>query len=439
MPILLIDDDDTGRKVSAHNLARRGYLVDQASTGSEGLNRFDVDRHEVVVTDLRMPGLSGMDVLELVRERAPDVPVIVATAYGTVDRAVEAMRAGAWGFIEKPFGREQLELTVERALEAVRLRRDNHALRSVERPILAVSETMRTLLKMVDRIAGSQAPVLISGESGTGKELIARRVHARGPRAAKPFVAVNCAAIPAALLEAELFGHSKGAFTGAEKARAGRFRTAHHGTLFLDEIGEVPLEVQAKLLRVLQEGSVDVVGADTAVHVDVRVVAATNQDLEEAVSEGRFREDLYYRLNVLRVDVPPLRERVEDIIPLAERFLREMASRELTLDRAAQSEMRSRPWRGNVRQLRNVCQRLSVLAPGPKVGVDELPVERVRSSSANWLDLLPEDLSLRQLEAQAIRHTLARCDWNVSKAARSLGVPRHILAYRIDKFGITRP
>jgi two-component system NtrC family response regulator len=173
--------------------------------------------------------------------------------------------------------------------------------------------------------------------------------------------------------------------------------------------------------------------------VDVRVVAATNQDLEEAVSEGRFREDLYYRLNVLRVDVPPLRERVEDIIPLAERFLREMASRELTLDRAAQSEMRSRPWRGNVRQLRNVCQRLSVLAPGPKVGVDELPVERVRSSSANWLDLLPEDLSLRQLEAQAIRHTLARCDWNVSKAARSLGVPRHILAYRIDKFGITRP
>lgn len=438
MPILLIDDDDTGRKVSAHNLARRGYVVDQASTGSDGLNRFDVDRHEVVVTDLRMPGLSGMDVLELVRERAPDVPVIVATAYGTVDRAVEAMRAGAWGFIEKPFGREQLELTVERALEAVRLRRDNHALRSVERPILAVSETMRTLLRMVDRIAASQAPVLIAGESGTGKELIARRVHARSSRAAKPFVAVNCAAIPAALLEAELFGHSKGAFTGADKARAGRFRTAHHGTLFLDEIGEVPLEVQVKLLRVLQEGSVDVVGADTAVHVDVRVVAATNQDLEEAVAEGRFREDLYYRLNVLRVDVPPLRDRVDDILPLAERFLREMASRELTLDRAAEAEMRSRPWRGNVRQLRNVCQRLSVLARGPRVGVDELPVERVRSSTANWLELLPDDLSLHELEAQAIRHTLARCDWNVSKAARSLGVPRHILAYRIEKFGISR-
>ncbi len=408
MAILLIDDDDTGRRLSAHNLRRCGHEVNEAADGREGLRVFDPGRHEVVVTDMRMPVLDGMEVLRLVRDRAPDVPVVVITAYGSVDKAVDAMQAGAWSFIEKPFSRDRLELAVQRALEASRLRRDNKQLRSVERPIIARSEAMAELLAVVDRMAASDAPVMIFGESGTGKELMARRVHARGPRASGPFVPVNCAAIPATLLEAELFGHAKGAFTGAQKARLGRFRSAEGGTLFLDEIGEVPPELQAKLLRVLQERSVDVVGADRAVDVNVRIVAATNQDLEQGVADGHFREDLYYRLNVLRVDIPPLRERREDIVPLAEAFLAELAMRELVLDRSARDALRKRTWRGNVREVRNLCERLSVLAPGPEVSAADIPAERTLSRSRSWLEHLPADITLTELETQAIEHTLDR-------------------------------
>jgi two-component system NtrC family response regulator len=439
MAILLIDDDTTGRALSAHNLRKRGHDVDEAADGRVGLQLLDPTRHDVVVTDLRMPGLSGMDVLKGARERAPDVPVVVVTAYGSVDVAVQAMRAGAWSFIEKPFSRDRLELAVQRALEARRLRRDNRSLRSVERPMLAQSPTMLACLELVDRMAGSDAPVLITGESGTGKELVARRLHARSRRSGGPFVAVNCAAIPANLLEAELFGHSKGAFTGAQKARVGRFRSAQGGTLFLDEVGEVPAELQAKLLRVLQERAVDVVGSDTSVDVDVRVLAATNQDLDERVGDGRFREDLYYRLNVLRVDLPPLRDRPQDVVPLAEAFLAELASRELILDASAKAALLTRSWRGNVRELRNLCERLSVLAPGPTVSASELPPERVPGRpGGNWLDALPPDITLHELETAVIEHVLARCSGNVSQAARTLGVPRHILAYRMQKFGIDR-
>lgn len=438
MAILLIDDDATGRKVAAHNLRTRGHDVDEAADGLAGMRAFDVGRHELVITDLRMPGLDGLEVLRRVRQQAPQVPVVVVTAYGSVDRAVAAMREGAWSFLEKPFSRDRLELSVQRALEASRLRRDNVRLRSVERPIIATSPQMVRLLELVDRMAHSDAPALIVGESGTGKELIARRLHARGPRADKPFVAVNCAAIPAPLLEAELFGHEKGAFTGAQKARAGRFRSAEGGTLFLDEVAEIPGELQAKLLRVLQERSVDVVGSDRSVDIDVRIVAATNKQLEERVSEGEFREDLYYRLNVLRVDVPPLRDRPGDIVPLAETFLAELASRELSLDTSAQEALRQRGWRGNVRELRNMCERLAVLAPGPTVGASEIPAERIRHAGGNWLDSLPPDITLQELETKAIVHTLDRCEWNVSKAARVLGVARHILAYRMEKFGIQR-
>ncbi|MCP4805729.1 MAG: sigma-54-dependent Fis family transcriptional regulator [Proteobacteria bacterium] len=438
MALLLVDDDPTGRAVSAHNLRTRGHEVDEAEDGVAGLAAFDAVRHEVVITDLRMPGLDGIELLKRVRERAPGVPVVVVTAYGSVDKAVAAMREGAWSFIEKPFSRDRLELSVQRALEASRLRRDNVRLRSVERPIIAASTQMRELLELVDRMARSDAPALIFGESGTGKELVARRLHARGPRADKPFVAVNCAAIPAALLEAELFGHEKGAFTGAQKARAGRFRSAEGGTLFLDEIAEIPGELQAKLLRVLQERTVDVVGSDESVDVDVRIVAATNKDLDQRVSDGAFREDLYYRLNVLRVDIPALRDRPADVVPLAEAFLGELASRELTLDASARRALQARAWRGNVRELRNVCERLSILAPGPGVTGDEIPTERRPVSEGGWLDQMPPDLTLQELETQVIQHTLARCDGNVSQAARRLGVARHILAYRMAKFGIER-
>lgn len=439
MAILLIDDDETGRRLSAHNLRKASHVVDEAANGNEGLRLFDPARHAVVVTDLRMPVLDGMEVLRNIHDRSPDIPIVVITAYGSVDKAVEAMRAGAWSFIEKPFSRERLELAVQRALEASRLRQDNRSLRSVERPIVAESPQLQQLLALVDRLASSEAPVLVVGESGTGKELIARRVHARSRRAAGPFVAVNCAAIPGTLLEAELFGHSKGAFTGANKARKGRFRSAEGGSLFLDEVGELPGELQAKLLRVVQEKRVDVIGADEGVDTDVRIITATNQDLEQQVADGAFREDLYYRLNVLRVDLPPLRQRTEDIVPLAQSFLAELASRELRLDASARQALSRQPWRGNVRELRNLCERLSVLAPGPVISAEELPLERPRRpQSESWVDQLPEDIPLREIETLAIEHTLDRCGWNVSQAARSLGVARHILAYRMDKYGIAK-
>ncbi len=440
MPILFIDDDNTGRAVAVHNLRRAGLEVDDARDGAEGLQRFDPQRHEVVVTDLKMPGVDGMTLLRTVRERAPQVPVVVITAFGSVDLAVDAMRQGAWDFLEKPFSRDRLELTLLRALETSRLRADNRRLRSgVERPIVAASQAMQGVLELADRVAPSTAGVLITGESGVGKELVARRIHARSERAAGPFVAVNCASVPGELLESELFGHTRGAFTGATQAREGRFRRASGGTLFLDEIAELPLALQGKLLRVLQEGLVDVVGADEPIAVDARIVVATNQVLEERVSEGRFREDLFYRLDVIQVHLPPLRERREDIVPLAEAFLAELApGRRLRLPAQVAEALARRGWHGNVRELRNVCERLAILASGGEVALEHLPPERFTVASDRWLELLPEGLSLGEIEEQVVRHVLDRCSWNVSEAARRLGVPRHILAYRLEKHGIER-
>ncbi len=439
MAILFIDDDETGRTVAGFNLRKAGYEVDEASDGIEGLRLFDPERHEVVVTDLKMPGIDGMTVLATIGKSAPDVPVVVITAFGNVDRAVKAMRAGAWDFISKPFSRDQLELTVQRACEASRLRHQNRRLvaEQVERSIVAVSKTMRSVLELVDRVAPTDASVLVTGESGVGKELIARRVHGRSRRAAGPFVAISCAAIPAELLESELFGHTKGAFTGAGRPREGRFRKASGGTLFLDEIGEMPAELQVKLLRVLQEGEVDIVGSDAPVKVDVRLVAATNQDIEDLVDEGKFREDLFYRLNVIRIDVPSLRDRPDDIGRLVEVFVAEFAGgRELAIPKDVLTELRGRKWGGNVRELRNVCERLAILAPGGEIRSEDLPAVRPMKRDDDWLARLPEGLSLFDVEREVIAGVLRRHDGNVSAAARALKVPRHILAYRIEKHGI---
>ena len=323
--VLFIDDDATGREIAAHNLRRAGFAVELAADGGQGLEAFDPRHHDVVITDLKMPRIDGMAVLRGVRDRSPDTPVLVITAYGSMEIGVEAMRAGAYDVVAKPFHREQLELTVRRAAEKAALtadkRRLERLLAGVERPIVVRSEAMTQLLATLDRVAARDATVLISGESGTGKELLARRVHARSPRGAGPFVAVSCAALPRELLESELFGHERGAFTGATRAREGRFRRAHGGTLFLDEVGELPTELQGKLLRVLQERTVDVLGRDEPVPVDVRVVAATNRDLRAMVAEGAFREDLYFRLAVVELTVPALRERMEDLEPQVEHFV----------------------------------------------------------------------------------------------------------------------
>jgi two-component system NtrC family response regulator len=457
MKILLIEDDRAGRELGEFNLTRAGYEVDLASSGEEGIARFDPSHHRLVLTDLRMAKVSGLDVLRAVKTRSPETPVIVMTAYGSVDVAVEAMKVGAFDFIGKPFHREHLLLTVARALEAQRLEQEVRELRAaasgVERPIVVAGEKMRQLLAMVDRVARADASVLILGESGTGKELVARRIHGRSKRAPGPFVAINCASVPETLLESELFGHEKGAFTGAAKARLGRFRQAEGGTLFLDEIGELPLVLQGKLLRVLEERLVDVLGRDEPVPVDVRIVAATNRDLAKRVADGTFRADLLYRLDVVSCVVPSLRERREEIPSLVRHFVERFADgRDLLIPDAVLDEFCRRDWPGNVRQLENACERLVILCSGDSLRVDDLPprepnleVTLAPTSVGNesvgldsWPPLPEEGLGLVDLEKQVIVRVLAKKKGNVSQAAQYLRVPRHILVYRMEKYGITR-
>jgi two-component system NtrC family response regulator len=450
--ILFIDDDVAGREVALFNLRKAGYEVVAASDGREGLAAFSPERFDLVVTDVKMPGISGIEVLRKVRAKAPDVPVLVITAFGNVETAVEAMKEGAYDFIGKPFHRDQLLLAVEKAHERRRLTAEVRDLRiragGVEREIVSVSPAMQRVLEVADRVAASDATVLVTGESGTGKEAIARRIHVRSSRAEKPFVEVSCAAIPSELLESELFGHVRGSFTGAVRDRAGRFRQASGGTLFLDEIGEIPLPLQAKLLRVLQERVVDVVGSDRPVPVDVRILAATNRDLPERIREGAFREDLYYRLNVVEIRVPPLRERPEDIPPLVEHFLKEAApDRDISVPPHVMTLLAGRPWPGNVRELKNACERMSILCRGGEVAPEDLPPSSSRIRAAeqtgeegqeDWPPLPPDGLSLVDLEKRVIERALRLKGGNITQAASYLRVPRHILVYRIEKFGIRR-
>ncbi|MCL5966468.1 MAG: sigma-54 dependent transcriptional regulator [Deltaproteobacteria bacterium] len=450
--ILFIDDDRAGREVALFNLRKAGHEVTAASDGREGLAAFSAGMFDLVITDVKMPGISGIDVLKAVRRQASDVPVLVITAFGNVETAVEAMKEGAYDFIGKPFHRDQLLLAVGKALERKRLATEVRTLRiratGVEREIVSVSPAMRRVLEVADRVAATDATVLITGESGTGKEAVARRIHVRSPRAEGPFVAVNCAAIPGELLESELFGHARGAFTGAVRDRLGRFRQASRGTLFLDEIGEIPLSLQPKLLRALQEKIVDAVGGDRPIPVDARIVAATNRDLMERIREGTFREDLYYRLNVVEIHVPRLRERPEDIPPLVRRFLEELvADREIAVPPAVMEELARRPWPGNVRELKNACERMAILCRGNEVSAEDLPPSPPGTRAGDgspeaavddWPPLPPGGLSLVDLEKKVIERALRLKGGNITQAAAFLRVPRHILVYRIEKYGIRR-
>ncbi len=434
--VLVIDDDESLREVVAFHLREAGFDVDIAASGAEGVERYDPETHSVVVSDIRMPNMNGFELLDALKARDKDVVLVFMTAYGTVDRAIEAMRRGAFHYVEKPMNFPSFIALVETAASHHSLRVENTTLRSSEPRLIAASPAMNAVMKLVDRIAGTDATVLITGESGTGKELVARDIHRRSDRADQPFVAVNCAAIPADLLESVLFGHEKGAFTGATSAAPGKFRLADGGTLFLDEIAEMSPDLQAKLLRVLQDGEIETVGATASARVDVRVLAATHQDLEAKVANGSFREDLFYRLNVIPLEIPPLRQRREEIPVLVRHFLRKHApGRDLAVSPELDHELVGRDWPGNVRELENVVKRIALLSEDAVLR----PEKKVASSSPGGLPFslpfaLPGDeLDLFELERNIILAALDKHDGNQSATARYLNIPRHVLLYRLDK------
>lgn len=444
--VLLVDDDESFLEVMAFLLEEEGYEVVRAKNGHEGWSRLQTGAFPVMVTDLKMPGMDGLALLKKAHGLAPNLLVIVTTAFGDMNTAVAAMKAGAFDFLPKPCDRDHFKLTVRRALEHARLRREVSFLRgsgsSEGKNLVFASQPMADLVAMAERVAVSDATILIQGESGTGKELLARRIHQASQRKRGPFVAVNCGAIPRDLLESELFGHSKGAFTGATSDRKGRFLQADQGTLFLDEIAELPLDLQTRLLRVLQEKLVEPIGSERATPVNVRILAATNRSLEERVTAGQFRQDLFYRLNVVPLVIPPLRERKEDILPLARHFLaKHSGGREWQVPQGTAQRLLQRPWPGNVRELENLCQRAALLSEEPVLAEDFVAVAPGPASAPPRLALdaiaLPvEGISLVDLERAILVRALEMNDYNQSSTARFLRIPRHILLYRLEKYEI---
>ncbi len=450
--ILVVDDDDALRESLELFLAGEGLEVTAAAQGSEALAQLERAPFDVVLCDLRMPGVDGLELLPQLLRIAPGLTVILMSAYGTRDLAIEALRRGAYDYLAKPFPPSEALLAIRKAQEREKLRRANDLLlreleRAVgERPIVAASPNMVAVLELIERAAEFKTTVLLTGESGTGKEVLARAVHAQSARRHQAFVAVNCGAIPEALLESELFGHAKGAFTGADRARRGLFTEADGGTLFLDEVGELPLPLQVKLLRVLQEEEVRPVGESKPRTVDVRVIAATARDLVREVAEGRFREDLFYRLDVMRVTVPPLRERREDIPLLVDHFL---ASFRASLGKHVRSvaddalaKLVAYAWPGNVRELENVIERAVILADDERIGLRELPESVRGGADAGSTHARSGDWSLaparRRFESAWIRDALEAAKGNRTHAARLLGISHRALLYKLKEYGLGR-
>ncbi len=446
--ILIIDDEKNIREGLAEYLSGDGYQATTAGDGVEGMRAVESGDIDMVITDLRMPKLSGREVLRSIASKYPGIPVIVLTGHGTIEEAVEAMRAGAYDFLTKPVNLEYLSLLVRRAFEAGELSRKNRELQDqVEMQrgtssIIGKSEAMKKVFELVRRVAPTRASVLVTGDSGVGKELVADAIHNLSPRRDGPLVKVHCAALAESLLESELFGHEKGAFTGAQARKRGRFELAHEGTLFLDEIGEINQSVQIKILRVLQERKFERVGGESTVEVDVRIVAATNRDLRKEIEEGRFREDLYYRLNVVHIHIPPLKERRDDIPLLAMSFLREFSQengKDLTgFDPKARQALYSYPWPGNVRELRNCIESAVVMASGSLLTVDDLP-PGIGVSGDGQDVRIPLGSSLPEAERIIIRETLAAQGGNKSRTAEILGIGRKTLYQKIEEYGIEAP
>ena len=443
--ILVVEDEEKLRRVIELQLMSAGFDVDKAATAEDGLKI--VDRADLVLTDLKLPHMDGLQFLGLIRRQNAQVPVVMMPAYGTVETAVESMKAGATDFLLKPFSLDHLMQVVYKALEMRALREENRQLKAeLGRRyefdnIIGRSPAMQEIFDTIERVAPTRATVLLAGESGVGKDLVARAIHFHSPRRDRPLVKINCSAIPENLMESELFGYEKGAFTGANTSKPGKFEQADTGTVFLDEIGDVPGQIQVKLLRILQEREFERLGSNATRHIDVRVIAATNQDLRAALEQGTFREDLYYRLNVVPLNIPALRERKVDIPFLANHFVKKLAPdtgcRVESITDAAMEKLMAYHWPGNVRELENVIERSLVMAQGDALDAADIKLESApRIKPQNETHFLPEGMSLDTYEQEIIREALRRADGNKSQAARLLGLTRNALRYRLTQMGL---
>lgn len=448
--ILVIDDEEAMRHVLTSMLAKEGYLVKTCANGDEGMKALDDEVFDILLCDIRMPGMDGLSFFRGIKKKGHQLPVIIMSAYGTIDTAVEAIKEGAYDYISKPFRQDEIILTLRKAEEREKLARENMRLReAVEKrysfsSIIGKGPRMQEVFNAIRKVADVKSTVLLTGESGTGKELVARAIHYNSIRKDEPFIAVNCGAIPENLIESELFGHVKGAFTDAVKTRKGLFEEADGGTLFLDEIGELPLALQVKLLRVLQEGEIARVGSATIIKVDVRIITATTKALAEEVKEGRFRDDLFYRLNVFSLKLPPLRERNEDIPMLVDHFINKYREKLdiniIGIDRDALELTINYYWPGNVRELENAIERAIVMSEGEKITVNDLPAELKAGGGAPVVHIEEDNLSIkknnRNLEERLIRKALAETGGNRTKAAKLLEISHRALIYKIKDYNL---
>lgn len=449
MPRILIVDDEPGiRESIAMILEYEGYETGEAGTGEEGLARIGEHKYDAVLLDINMPGIDGFETLRRIKEIDKHLNVVIISAYGNIENAIKATRTGAFDFLEKPVDRDKLLITVRNASEQAILKKEYETIKKeieAPSPILGNSRQIKNILEMIAKVAPTDARVLILGENGTGKELVARAIHTGSPRANSPFVEVNCAAIPNELIESELFGHEKGSFTGALNQRTGKFELADKGTLFLDEIGDMSLQAQAKVLRAIEDGMIERVGGSKKIPVEVRIVSATNRDLTDMISKGEFREDLYHRLNVIPLKLPPLRERIDDIPVLVEHFAREIALKHKKLvpkfSEDAVTLLKKLKWTGNVRELRNIIERIIILANSPMIKLSDidflLPVEKVSID-----DLISESSSFQDFKERAekayILRQLEMNGWNISKTAEDLDIQRSHLYNKLKKYGIEK-
>lgn len=446
--ILIIDDEKNMRWAIKKALEKEGYIIYEAANGKEGLEKVEEIYPDLILLDLRMPVMDGMEALERIKEINKDIAVIMLTAHGTMESAIDAMKLGALDYISKPFDIEELKIQIKKALDVGELKEQVSYLReelekNTGKTIIGESPKMKEVLKIVERVANTNATILILGESGTGKEVIANAIHYNSHRRDKPYVKVNCGAIPENLIESELFGYEKGAFTGATTRKIGKFEKARGGTILLDEVGELDLAMQVKLLRVLQEKEFERVGGNDVVKIDIRVIAATNKDLLKMVQEGNFREDLYYRLNVIPIQIPPLRDRKEDIPLLIEYFLerygKDIGRKSMSISREAQEKLIAYQWNGNIRELENVVERMAILCQDNIIKVENLPREIVYSEIIEKEFILPQEgVCIEDLERSLILQALERAEYNQTRAAKLLGMSRHTLLYRMEKYNIEK-